>query len=101
MKYRVIIQPEAIEDIGTAYSWIAENAPEGAKRWADDLDDAMHSLEDFPRRCPIAPESKFFRLEIRQMLFGKHSGIYRVLFTVHKDEVHVLYVRHCARRHLE
>jgi mRNA-degrading endonuclease RelE of RelBE toxin-antitoxin system len=34
------------------------------------------------------------------LLFGKRRGVYRVLFTIRRDTVHVLTVRHSAQRSL-
>ena len=50
MTYKVIIHPEAEE----AYRYIAERAPVNALTWYNGLLDAMFSLEDFPKRFPLA-----------------------------------------------
>ena len=52
-----------------------------------------------PARCPVAPESRKFPQEIRELTHGKrrHKHKYRILFTVTEKEVHVLHVRHGAR----
>jgi plasmid stabilization system protein ParE len=57
----------------------------------------MHRLEQFPERCGMAPESEQIGREIRQLLYGRRGGVYRALFVVEKDEVHVLHIRHAAR----
>jgi plasmid stabilization system protein ParE len=54
------------------------------------------ALEQFPHRCPLAPESGP-ELEIRQLLYGR----YRVLFTITSDTVYVLHIRHGARQQLK
>ena len=54
-------------------------------------------MEQFPRRCGVAPESKSVGREIRQLLYGRRGGVYRALFTIRAREVHVLHIRHAAR----
>lgn len=100
MKYRVIIEPPARENIDQAYRWIAERAPVSAVKWFNGLEAAIQTLEDFPQRCPLAEESKAFDLEIRQLIYGKRVGAYRILFAIQQDAVHILHVRHGRRRRL-
>jgi len=64
--------------------------------WRKGLLTAAQTLDLFPGRCPLAPESGS-ELEIRQLIYGA----YRVLFTVAKDTVHVLHIRHGARQPLK
>jgi plasmid stabilization system protein ParE len=96
-KYRVIIQPPALDDLDAAYRWIRERAPEAAARWFNGFADALNSLAEFPDRCGLAPENDAFEPEIRQLLYGRKSGIYRVIFTITGREVRVLHIRHAAR----
>jgi plasmid stabilization system protein ParE len=97
MKYRLIIQPPALADLDEAYRWIAERSPANAARWFNGFLEALHRLEQFPERCGMAPEGEQIDREIRQLLYGRRGGAYRALFVIHKDEVHVLHVRHAAR----
>jgi plasmid stabilization system protein ParE len=80
--------------------WIAERAPDSAVNWFNGLEAAIYSLEDFPQRCPLAEESKAFDVEIRQLIYGKRVGAYRILFTILGDAVHVLHVRHGRRKRI-
>ena len=100
MKYRVVIQPPAREDIEAAYVGRAEQSPAAAARWYNGLVEAVGSLADMPRRCVLAPENDAFAVEIRQLFYGRRAGRYRILFTIHGREVHILHVRHGARRRL-
>ena len=62
-----------------------------------------------PTRCPLAPESRDFVVEVRQLLYGKrHSNQqYRILFGVSYDptadaQLLTIYrVRHTAQRRLQ
>lgn len=95
--YGVIILPSAERDIGESYTWLAERDEAGAIRWYNRLLEVIFSLETFPERCPLAPESHYFKREIRQILHGQKQNKYRVLFDIENDEVRVLHVRHGAR----
>ena len=94
--YRVEPTDKALVDAGEAYFWINEQSEGAALRWYEGLMKAFRSLEKNPLRCPLAPESIFFEEEIRQLVYGK----YRVLFTVERETVYVLRVRHGAREYL-
>jgi len=63
--------------------------------------EAVRSLESNPRRRELAPESEWYPGELRQLLHGKRRGIYRILFEVRGDTVHILRVRHSAQALLE
>jgi plasmid stabilization system protein ParE len=96
MAYQVIIEAPAQEDIKAALEWMAQSSGRQATLWYDDLMEAIERLENFPRRCARAPENKYVKEEIRQLLFEK----YRILFTIRDEYVHVLHVRHQAQRQL-
>ena len=95
--FQVIVLPSAERDIGEAYEWLAGQDAAAAIRWYNRLQEVIFSLDTFPDRCPLAPESGFLNLEIREILHGRRQHKYRVLFTVSEGEVHVLHVRHGAR----
>ena len=100
--FRVILQPEAIAGIEEAYRWIRRESGsvEIADKWLDGLADEIDSLSTMPGRCHLAEENDAWDLEVRVLLYGKRTGIYRILFTIDADEVHVLHVRHGARARL-
>ncbi len=58
---------------------------------------ALNSLTEFPDRWGLAPENDAVEPEVRQLLYGKRSGVYRALFTLTGQEVRVLHIRHAAR----
>ena len=95
-RWSVIVELPAQQDIAEAHRWLAERDPEAADRWFNRIYDTIGSLETFPERCPLAPESKFFNREIRETFHGRRPHKYRILFTVAKN-VHILHVRHGAR----
>jgi hypothetical protein len=61
---------------------------------------AVQSLEEQPERCGLAPEAEDLGLALRQLLFGKRQGLWRILFTVEGNTVNVLHLRHAAREPL-
>ncbi|OWY71412.1 hypothetical protein B7486_12560 [cyanobacterium TDX16] len=93
MTYRVFLQPEAESGIHQSYDWLAEQSPTAADDWLSRIEQACNSLSELPERCPLAPESDFFDVPIRQLICCNH----RILFTIDKSVVHVLHVRHAAR----
>ncbi len=97
MKYRVIIQARADADASEIYHRIHQEAPLNADRWLKALWATIESLEDMPRRCRKAAESRRFRRDIRQIM----HGVYRILFEIDKDEVHIVHIRHGARRYMK
>jgi plasmid stabilization system protein ParE len=96
-RWNVIVELPAQQDIAEAHLRLAEQSPEAADRWFDTIYETIGSLEIFPERCPLAPESHFFNVEIREIFHGRRQHKYRILFTVSENEVHVLHVRHGAR----
>lgn len=96
-EYHIILQPEAYAGMERAYTYIEQESLDSAHQWAAGLMDAIDSLKTFPARCPIAPESRYFAQEIRQLLYGKGRSRYRILFTIKGDAVSVLHIRHGAQ----
>ncbi len=93
MSFKVVVEKEAEEDLKAAARWIAQDSPDKAALWYFDAIESIESLENFPARCPLAPESKKFGAGIRHLIFGK----YRVLFVIEDETVYVLRVRHQAQ----
>lgn len=100
MKYEVVIVPSAEGELEAAYLWILTQAPEAAANWYNGVLDAIVTLETFPERCPLAPESRAFDHDIRQLIHGKRHHAYRILFDVTGRTVRILHIRHGAREHL-
>ena len=66
--------------------------------WFDGIMDAINSLTEFPNRCPIAPENSSFKknseMIIRHFIYKKS---FRIIFTIVKNQVRILSVKHGAR----
>lgn len=106
MAYRVDISQPATADAENALLWIRTGSPEKAVVWFQGLLEAVFSLEQFPERCSLAPESRAFLVEVRQLLYGKRRQQYRILFGISIDpetdeNVVLIYrIRRSAQRHL-
>ena len=100
-KYQVEITATAEAELREAYLWIREDSRERATRWQKGVLTQIERLETLPERCLLAPENAFFADEIRQLLYGRRSGVYRILFTIEKNTVYVLHIRHGARQVLK
>lgn len=90
-------------ELHQAWQWILDQSksPETAHKWFNGITRAIGSLDRNPKRCRLAPENDYFLHEIRQLLFGRRHGQYRVLFTIEENSVVILHIRHSARRFLD
>ena len=101
-QYRVVFSPSSQEDLELILEWLKQKVPmEKVKEWYNSLKGQIESLRHLPKRCPLAPENGLWgKEEIRQLLFVKYPSVYRVLFTVNKDAVQILNIRHGKRKFL-
>ncbi len=97
MSYRVVITANAKANLRSYYRRAAESAPVTASRWLDRFEEALQTLAQNARRCPLAPEDELVDAEVRQLLFGRGRNVYRALFTISGDDIQVLHVRRGAR----
>jgi plasmid stabilization system protein ParE len=90
MKYTVIIEDSADSDLRRCHEWGVRNwGKKQAEKWFREMIREMRTLQAFPERCPIAPDTEQFTEEIRHLIVGR----YRVLFTIKRTTVHILHVR--------
>jgi len=100
MPYSVHITDRAVADVDAAVARIAQQAPQAAANWHARLVAKVQMLQDNPESYPLAEEALEMGIELREMLFGKRSGIWRILFAITGDKVNVLRVPHAARDRL-
>jgi plasmid stabilization system protein ParE len=100
-RFAVLIHPGATADIREAYRYMVERSADGAERWHAGLVAFVGSLETFPHSHPLAPEEDDLRAGVRQALYIRPGSTYRLLYVVEGDCVHVIAVRHGARRWLD
>ena len=96
------IAEPAERDIRSAHDWWSENrSAEQADRWYNNIYKAIETLRSMPSRCPLAPESDLHPSGLRQLSFGigKHPT-HRIIFTIERDTVIILRVRHTSQQDL-
>lgn len=100
MAYRVEITRNAEVELEQLYLWVVERAPQQGAAWFNGLERAMLSLDQHPKRCPIAAESVDPDHRVRVLSYGRKPHGYRVFFTVDDGTsvVRVVHVRRGARR---
>lgn len=96
MAYRVKVTSGAQRDLVDISERIVVDGSVAAARWFSRLEAAIDTLERFPRRCSVAPESKKSNRELRHLLYGSKRDVYRVIYDI--DEPHQI-VRIRAVRH--
>ena len=101
MRFQVRVTSAAERDMDEAFDWYLEQSSSAALSWQEQLAEALRSLETFPERCPLAPDHAFLRRAVRQLVFGRRRGPYRLLFEVGERKVFVLRLRHGARMLLD
>jgi plasmid stabilization system protein ParE len=97
MAYRVEVTEIAAAEIDSAYLWLRQRSPGAAERWYRGLMASLATLRENPRRCVRVLGSSSGGTEIRQLIYGRRHGRYRIVFTISDDTVEVLRVRHGAR----
>ncbi len=94
MKYGVVIEPAALHDMEMIFAWSCGHfGKKQAVHYHAKLKQSLRTLAQMPERSPIAPEGVYLGEVVRQQ--AHHP--FRILFTIRKRSVHVLYIRHAAR----
>ena len=98
MAYLVELTDRAARDLSYLYEWLDAAESVTASRWFNGLEKAVKTLERFPRRCPVAPESNKAKRSLRHLLYGKRPHIYRVIYEIDEPKklIRVLTIRHGA-----
>lgn len=92
-KFRVEITGIAESDIKDIFRYIASDNPAAADHWVNEIERQIDSLEKFPSRCPVIPESQELGKEYRHILYGN----YRTIFRMEGSRVIIMRVIHGAR----
>ena len=96
MAISIRITQRAYDDVDGIVGYIAQDAPEAAKRWRTSILHRIGLLSVVPLKHGLAPEAYALGVSIRQTI----HGAYRILYTVEEDAIIVHGVRHGARRRL-
>jgi plasmid stabilization system protein ParE len=99
MAYRVEIARNAEADLEELYLWVVARAPQQGAKWFNGLERAVLSLDQHPKRCPVAPESIDRDHPVRVLSYGRKPHVYRVFYMVDDDVrlVRVVHIRRAAR----
>ncbi len=92
-RYRVKITRHAEHDIQEIFTYIWHDSPQTASAFVTELERQIISLERFPLRCPIIPETEELGIAYRHLIYGQ----YRTIFRISGNTVYVLRVIHSAR----
>jgi len=100
MAYRVEVSKNAETELEELYLWVVGRAPRQGAKWFNGLERAVLSLDEHPKRCPIALESIDPDHPVRVLSYGRKPQVNRIFFTVddNANVVRVVHVRRGARR---
>jgi plasmid stabilization system protein ParE len=96
--YLVELTLRAERDLDYLYQLIsAEDSTLAARRF-NGLEKVIFTLQRYPRRCPVAPESRLTKRRLRHLLYGTRRDAYRVIYEIDEPRkvVRVLTIRHGA-----
>ena len=102
MEYQVKLTAPAEADVAATYEYIRAAAPEAAEKWLRGLFDVILSLGEMPASYPLIAEAEEIRQPIRQRLYGKRTGTYRIIYDIQEQmpegpTVRILRVWHAMR----
>ncbi|HTU19210.1 MAG TPA: type II toxin-antitoxin system RelE/ParE family toxin [Gemmataceae bacterium] len=100
MTFQVIFRPRADADVTAAVTWLACRNAAAAARWRTGLFRIVENFETNPNGYPIADEAVDLGVELRELLYGRRRGVYRILFTIEGQTVNIVRVRHAAQDRL-
>ena len=92
-KYRVEITGIAESDIREIFEYISSDNKTPAIKWVEEIERQIDSLEKFPLRCAIIPETQELGKEYRHILYCN----YRTIFRTEGTKVIVMRVIQSAR----
>jgi len=96
MGYLVNLTARAERDLAHLYDEINAEHSDAALRWYMGFKEAILTLEDDAKRCPVTPESGKFR----HLLYGNKPHVYRAIYRVLEKQkrVELLHIRHGAKK---
>lgn len=91
---KLVWSPLALERLAGIGLYIAEDRPQTAEQWVEEVFAAVERLKMFPLSGRIVPEAN--RKDLREVLHGD----FRIIYRVEERHLSVLTIRH-ARQLLE
>ena len=98
MTFVVRLTAEAEANVREIRDWIAARSRDGAIRWLEALDKAQQRLRDGADQFALAAEADAFDDALREISFKTRRGnVYRALFVIRGNTVHIVSVRSPAQ----
>jgi toxin ParE1/3/4 len=94
MARRIRVTDEALGQIEAIRDYIAKDSPLNAARWLDKLHRRIELITHSAESHAVLYTTEQAGVEVRQTFYGT----YRILYSIDDDIIHVLSVRHGARR---
>ena len=92
--FSVMILPQAESDADSIFDWLFQKSPQGALRWYDEFQLALHDLVEQGDVFALAPEAGRLDRRIQQKLFSTPRGrTYRILYEIDAKQLFVLHIR--------
>jgi plasmid stabilization system protein ParE len=91
----VLLSARAQSDLRAIRAYIASASPANADRFLDRMLDEIQQLGHYGHGLSLAPESRHFGFELRQVIVWP----YRILYRVKANCIQILHIRHGARTH--
>jgi plasmid stabilization system protein ParE len=98
MSMRVVIHRRAQQDLDEYVEWLSKHAPVTTAAWFARLESHILGLSEKGPNCLRAAESRRTSLDLRESRFGKRPNVFRILFYLEGQAVHVIRVRRAQRR---
>lgn len=99
MRYRIIFDPRASQDLDEIFEYICRQNhgdPSRATAWLLDAHQAVRHLELIPNGHGFAREAQVLKIPLRQLIYKSHRFIFQV--DEQARSVLILHVRHAARQ---
>ena len=94
---RVFLTPTAEAELVASFNYLRRQAPLPATYWLRRILDSVQSLRTMPERCGRAEEADLVGEDIRELLFGRGRGTFRILFVINSGVVWVRHIRRASR----
>ena len=103
MEYKIELQEQAKDDIRAIYQYVSGYSYVLAEKWYQAIKLEIASLKTMPYRYALSHEAKTLQHELRQIVFGKNTACYSIIYRVIEDskEIRVLTIRHASRKPIE
>ena len=95
--YAIRITPRALADLEDIFNFVRKSSPQNAPKLIETLLDAIDGLSIFPHRYNVPRTGYVKGRQIRSMPLPPHLVRYRI--DDRRKAVHILRIRHGARRH--